>query len=75
MRLKLFYWDDVDVLEDFAPGQAFALAESKGQAIELIIENDGSIGTPRAQVFRLELNAKEPRTITEPEGFAIRGGS
>ena len=71
MSLKLFYWDDVDALEDFATGHAFALAESKEQAIELVVDEDGRASEP----LRLELTEKEPRVIDEPEGFTVSGGS
>ena len=74
MNLKLFYWDDVDSLEDWAPGYAFALAESKEQAVELICNSEIEHGFPDERL-RLELNNREPRIVTEPEGFAIGGGS
>ncbi len=42
-ELKLYYWDDLDLVE---PEHAFALAVSKEHAIELIVEDfyDGLSG-------------------------------
>lgn len=37
--LRFYVWGHVVALEDWAPGYAFALAESREQAIELILRD------------------------------------
>ncbi|WP_039931506.1 hypothetical protein [Thermoanaerobacter thermohydrosulfuricus] len=65
--LKLFVWENV--LCSYTEGIAFALAYDVEHARKLIAKKMGwSEGYP-------EDLEKEPRLITEPEGFYVWGGS
>src|ERR1700719_1777067 len=66
--LKLFHWKYVDMLADWGPGQAVALAETKAKAIDLIVEGDHEW---RRFELRAELERSEPEVHKEPHGFTI----
>jgi len=69
--LKLFRWESVEARAEWAPGQAFAWAESKAQAIDLICESfEGD-----DEMLRAELNGSEPTISDGPVGFTIWGSA
>lgn len=75
-NLKLFVWEDV--LWDYSNGIAFALAESKEQAIEMLVtsyEEQHGKGSFDSRRFRRELNEEIP-TIAEGlfSHFQMGGG-
>lgn len=80
--MKVFYWNDVVSLENASTGMAFAYAETKTQAIELILDKykeDYKYDLePKATLreetlneieeLRKELNETKPKIIEKPEG-------
>ena len=82
--LKLYVWEDV--MTDYSSGIAFALAHNIRQARELIIlSQHGKEGVKQYRKWRKDHKGRSTylwdaleapyRIITEPEGFAIAGGS
>jgi len=69
VTLKLYLWEDVEALAEYATGRALALASSKGEAIDLFVVDDG-----RASL-RAELEATEPLVFESPVGFAFMGSA
>lgn len=67
--LKLFYWDSLTTLEEHWPGQAFALAASREEAIARIMAD----ADPHDDALRVELEATEPQVFDAPVGFTIWG--
>jgi len=74
MSLRLFYWDDVEALAQWAPGRAFALAHSKEEAIDLVVDMRGGDQDER-DALRTDLVDHEPEVFTEPVGFGIVGSA
>jgi hypothetical protein len=71
--LKLFVWEDV--LTDYTPGIAFALAETKEEAINLIIEKHQVDHKYFPDVFYKELLENEPDIYHSKCGFYLDGGA
>ena len=69
--MKLYHWDDLDTLEQYMSGQAFALASSKEEAIDLVVEDRDF----ESDKLRAELTEKEPAIYDSPVGFAIVGSA
>lgn len=67
MKLKLYVWENV--LQDWAYGIAFALAEDETHAWQILDQEDKTAG----QAIRRE--GKKPREVTAPEAFVVWGGS
>ena len=72
--MKLYVWSRVKTLEGYNPGRASALAESKEEAIELIVnEYSGTVYSKRffdeALALRAELENTEPTVYDSPQGF------
>lgn len=65
-KLKLYVWENS--LIDYTAGVMFALAEDLESAKRLIIAKEGELDSVMRDL------SKEPRVITEPEGFAVWGG-
>lgn len=66
--MKLYIWKEV--FSDWTDGIAFAMANSKEEAIELIVKNVWwNESTTHAY-----LDNKEPEIYETPYGFAIWGG-
>lgn len=62
--LRLYVWEGLT----FGLEAAFALADSKEQAIELIV---GALGAP--DKWRRELVESQPHIVVEPKGFVVWG--
>jgi len=71
-NLKLFVWEDV--LADYTPGIAFAIAETKEEAIELIIQKHQLDSTYFPSDFYKELREYEPDIYECKAGFYLYGG-
>jgi len=73
-KLKLYYWNDVEFLAQYTNGDAFALASTKEEAIELIVNNsDIDDRYYSIEKCRNELKSKNPYVTEKPEGFVIYG--
>lgn len=70
-ELKLYVWEDV--MRDYGPGLAVALASSKEQAIQLIVDKADQLEGLGDYAMR-HLQAAEPLVIERPEGFYVTGG-
>jgi hypothetical protein len=68
--VRLYYWDTVEALADHAPGIAFAFADSKEQAVELVMDAFGEYSK-----LRLELTGTEPTVYEGPHGFYVMGSA
>lgn len=64
-KLKLYVWENV--LRDYTPGIAFALAYDELEARELIYAQKPTV----ANTGDLD---KEPQVFESPKGFALWGG-
>ncbi len=78
--LKFYLWEDVQALADYSSGMAFAIAASKQDAINLIMESHfGTDVHPNlAEDFnRLfnELHMNPPKVMDKPFGYTVRGGA
>lgn len=78
--LHFYLWDDVQALADYSSGMAFAIAASKQDAINLIMESHfGTDVHPNlAEDFnRLfnELHMNPPKIMDKPFGYTVRGGA
>jgi hypothetical protein len=86
--MKLYFWSKVNALADYNPGLAFAHAESKKEAIELIIESYLPIGNKnnygeavynylkkKADMLRKELLSKKPDIIKGKYGHTEMGSA
>lgn len=85
--LKLYVWEDI--MSDYMPGVAFALAHNVRQAREQIVLSwDGTGGVRQYRKWRKDHRCRGDfstylwdalespyRIVTTPEGFAIAGGS
>lgn len=70
--LQLYYWNSVKALGGFNEGTALALAESKEQAIALIVYSfTGGVWNynQTRQSLEQELQSTEPDIYTEPVGM------
>lgn len=74
VRCKLFHWDYLDAIEDWGPGNAAAMAETKEEAIQLIVMSCNDNPTIQARL-RAELIATDPVIYDEPAGFTIMGSA
>jgi hypothetical protein len=84
-RLRLFFWETVEVLADLVPGAvaslpvtAFAFASTKEQAIDLIVEAfelERPTESTAAEGLRRELVQRDSNVIDEPHGFFVAGFS
>lgn len=73
--MKLFYWSEVPSLTDYWSGGCFALAETKEQAIDLIVAAyRAERGWTDGSYLRMELNSTEPIISETPIGFTYTGG-
>jgi hypothetical protein len=84
--LKLFVWEDV--LSDYTPGVAFALAHDADEARRLIVARDYRPGEARDEIlsgarsiYDAELQPSiagelrsDPKVFDAPVGFSLRGG-
>ena len=85
--LKLYHWGAVGELSDAAPGEAFALATSSEQAVELVVAERMSDLLPRdrypdtasydklAERLRTELTTKQPKVFDKPVGIVVWGSA
>lgn len=85
-RLKLYVWSGAGVLEQYGTGYAFALAETVGQAREMLLsqiqtrydwidwtsEDQDDVVWQRGKVGFLD---KSPAVYDAPVAFAIEGSS
>lgn len=74
--LKLFFWEDVRAIGDWAEGDAVALAATKEQAVDLIVEAyTYGADTHSEETLRLELTSTEPTVSEEPVGLVFTGSA
>lgn len=72
--MKFYMWSRVKCLESYAPGTAYALAESVDDAIKLIVKayiqdsTASSIIDTGRELFK-ELKQTEPNIYDSPQGF------
>jgi len=62
-KLKLFVWEDV--LTDYTPGIAFALAETEQEAREILLKKEECLGTYHS------FNAKKPKVYDNKMGIVL----
>lgn len=73
--LKLFVWEGV--LTDYTDGVMFALAESKEEAMDLILNKAKECPRMRVNVvpwMEEELELNKPKVYENPVGFFLLGG-
>ena len=85
--MKLFIWPEVEALKQCCPGEAYALACTKEQAMELILSkyhNDNIADANKSAIefygytyrdLREELNNTEPEAFDTPVGFYVHGSA
>ena len=69
-KLNLYVWENV--MQDYSPGMAVALAESPEQAIDLIAKKAEELEGLGDYVRRHLIVA--PLIVENPEGFYVTGG-
>lgn len=72
--MKLFYWDSVEALADNSPGYAFAMAASREEAVEAVLDFYGGSCEVQA-TLRAELVSNPPEIFDGPCGFTIAGSA
>lgn len=78
MSLKIYYWDSLETLGQYQCGEAFALADSKEQAVKLIMkefEAPGYRSQKDIQELKTELESGTPTVYDSPKGFCIWGSA
>jgi len=76
--MKLFFWPSVDALEQYNSGLAFALAESKTQAINLILDHykeNHDTDPDRIRRLQSELEDSNPIISEGPFAHSERGSA
>lgn len=76
--MKLFYWSYVIALERYSTGYAFAIAETKAQAIKAIYKKfsectDWDFEYDRGLSLARELYQSDPQVFDVTTGFLIYG--
>ena len=67
-KLKLFLWESIEILDNDNPGMAFAIAETKEQAIYLVLL-DYTGGDEDAPDLRKILKSIKPKVIEGEYGY------
>ena len=75
-NLNLYVWEDV--LSDYTDGIMFALAESKEEAIGILLEKAGNykqiVQSGKWLCMKGELEKNEPKVYYDRVGFFVFGG-
>lgn len=81
--MKIFHWEDVDVLRQHSSGEVIVTAETKEEAVRLAVQEYGPDDCADVQrgswetleALEAELKSKEPKVLEAPVVFLILGSA
>lgn len=74
--MKLFFWRDVDALQQYGPGLAFAHADTKKRAIQLVMRSlGGRLSAYSGSRIWKELTETEPEIYEGEFGRGEKGSA